>query len=813
MGFDSIYKLSVIMSMVDNITRPMQQASQQTQNTIAKLDGLSKAFGDVTQIGVATTALGQGITNAVLQPVTATWDTKQALGELASLGVEDLGTLESAAKSFSDQWAGTSKADFISAAYDIKSGISSLTDEGVADCTRLAALTATATKATAGEMTSLFATGYGIYKGYYSDMSDLEFGQMFSAGIADSVRQFKTTGSDMAAAIQNLGASATTANVPLEEQLAILGMLQATMPGAQAGTKYRAFLQAVTKGGEELGLEFLDAGNNLKSLPEILDQLKGKFGETMDAAEKLELQNAFGSAEAVSVIDLLYSKTGDLQNNILSLYDTMQSGEGAATSMAEAINNTDPSKYELLWQKLHNVSETLGNTLQPTVDKYLGKAGELTDKASDWISNHEELAGTIMQIALACGIALTAVGAFLSVFGGFGLLITKGITIATRFGGVLRTLPGLLETLQIYGLYAGDMVHAAMLKIQSGGQAAIAGVRNLASSMLTFAKTAAFNGVTAVKNFVLSMASMARQAVTTAVTAMPGLISSVWSFTAALLANPVTWIVAGIVALIAALIALWMNWDQVVEFCSDVWDGFVGGIRDTIDRVAGWFGSLPAAVQVVLAVLFPFIGIPLLIKNNWGSITDFFSGLWNDAANAFQSGIDRVKSFFDGLPEWFRESGRKVMTTFTEGIKSVISNPAKAVQDGLAKVRQLLPFSDAKEGPLSTLTLSGQRVMETFSGGIDSASDLPADRVRSAFEQVDLSARWKTENADLGTTDASPSADREKKVVIEKVVLNVDLRQIEDLKKLKKLLLEIEDYANSGTGMDNGDATGGEDYA
>ena len=86
-------------------------------------------------------------------------------------------------------------------------------------------------------MTSLFATGYGIYKGYYDDLTDIQFGEMFSAGIAESVRAFKTSGSGMAQGIQSLGASATTANVPLEEQLAILGMLQATMGGAEAGTK------------------------------------------------------------------------------------------------------------------------------------------------------------------------------------------------------------------------------------------------------------------------------------------------------------------------------------------------------------------------------------------------------------------------------------------------------------------------------------------------------------------------------------------------------------------------------------------------
>lgn len=88
-------------------------------------------------------------------------------------------------------------------------------------------------------------------------------------------------------------------------------MLQATMGGAEAGTKYKAFLRSATKGGEALGLKFTDANNQLLSMPEILDILRGKFGETMDAAEKMELQKAFGDTEAVALIDLMYNKVGD----------------------------------------------------------------------------------------------------------------------------------------------------------------------------------------------------------------------------------------------------------------------------------------------------------------------------------------------------------------------------------------------------------------------------------------------------------------------------------------------------------------------
>ena len=73
--------------------------------------------------------------------------------------------MDDAARQFSDTWAGTTKAVCLTAAYDFYSGIASLTDVGVAQVTELAGLTAKASKSTTGEMSSLFASGYGIYIG------------------------------------------------------------------------------------------------------------------------------------------------------------------------------------------------------------------------------------------------------------------------------------------------------------------------------------------------------------------------------------------------------------------------------------------------------------------------------------------------------------------------------------------------------------------------------------------------------------------------------------------------------------------------
>ena len=345
MGMESVFRLSVVMGMIDNLTAPLSGVAADVEDTTKKLND---AFGTVQKAGAALAGAGAGITTACLATVTSTFETQDALGELSSLGVADLKAVEDAAKSFSDTWAGTIKSDFITASYDIKSGIASLSDEGVAQFTELAALTGKATKSTTEEMGSLFATGYGIYKGAYDDLSDLEFGEMFSAGIATAVKNYKTAGSEMASSISALGATAVNNKVPLEEQLAILGQLQTTMSGSEAATKYKSFLNQAASAGDKLGLSFVDANNQLLSTPEILAKLQGKYGDTIDAVEKQQLKEAFGTDEAVAMIDLLYNDIGGLSGGIDAMAQSMKQGGAVTKEMAEAINNTPAQKFEVL---------------------------------------------------------------------------------------------------------------------------------------------------------------------------------------------------------------------------------------------------------------------------------------------------------------------------------------------------------------------------------------------------------------------------------------------------------------------------------
>ncbi len=110
MSLESVFKLSLVMNMIDNLSGPMAGVASRVGADVSKLDALSNTFGGMAKAGAAMTEAGTQITSAVLSPVEATFETKRALSELASLGVQDLGTLETAARNFSDQWSGITKA-------------------------------------------------------------------------------------------------------------------------------------------------------------------------------------------------------------------------------------------------------------------------------------------------------------------------------------------------------------------------------------------------------------------------------------------------------------------------------------------------------------------------------------------------------------------------------------------------------------------------------------------------------------------------------------------------------------------------------
>jgi hypothetical protein len=111
-----------------------------------------------------------------------------------------------------------------------------------------------------------------------------------------------------------------------------------------------------------------------------------------------------------------------------------------------------------------------------------------------------------------------------------------------------------------------------------------------------------------------------------------------------------------------------------------------------------------------------------LIIRNWSKITAFFRGLW-----------ENVKGIFTGVWEWitglagrFWQAGKNIVVSIWNGIKAMINKPIEAVKNMVKKIRNLLPFSPAKEGPLKDIHRI--KLVETIAASINASPMIKAMR-------------------------------------------------------------------------------------
>ncbi len=105
--------------------------------------------------------------------------------------------------------------------------------------------------------------------------------------------------------------------------------------------------------------------------------------------------------------------------------------------------------------------------------------------------------------------------------------------------------------------------------------------------------------------------------------------------------------------------------------------------------------------------------------------------------------------------------------------------------------------------------------MTTYAHGLTLAQDAPADAMeqglqkakvalqRESVAKINIGSDRTSEDDDTAEGDGSGSGG--KQVIIQKLIMQVDLKKIKDLQTLLSLLKEVEDYSNSN-GDDDLDA-------
>jgi TP901 family phage tail tape measure protein len=368
----NLEKLLFTVDLHDGVTGPVGKMQK-------KLDLFAtdarKSFMQVGTGAAGMYAAGAGI-HAMLSPAR---EMNKALSEVASLDVDD-----SALKKLSNQGLlysikfGESADAFASSAYDIQSSISGLTGNELASFTNASNVLAKATKADSATITNYAGTMYGIFKNEANQIGKAKWIEQLTGQTATAVQMFKTNGMEMSGAFTSLGASATSAGINAAEQMAVLGTLQSTMSGSEAGTKYKAFLSGVGGAQDKLGLKFTDSNGKMLGMMDILTKLKGKFGDTLDVAESDALKSAFGSDEAVGMIKLLMADTKGLGDSINKLGDVkgMKKAEQMAAKMVDPFDRLSAGGRAL--------TIVLGQALLPAINPIIDGFANLSEKMVGW---------------------------------------------------------------------------------------------------------------------------------------------------------------------------------------------------------------------------------------------------------------------------------------------------------------------------------------------------------------------------------------------------------------------------------------------
>lgn len=162
-----------------------------------------------------------------------------------------------------------------------------------------------------------------------------------------------------------------------------------------------------------------------------------------------------------------------------------------------------------------------------------------------------------------------------------------------------------------------------------------------------------------------------------AVGAIGLLIGVVWALNAALLANPITWVVVAIMALVAAFVILWNECEGFRQFFIDMWEA----IKTAFSAVVEWLGDACEAIAQF------FVDAWQAIKDAWSGVKQWFSDIWQGIKNVFSTVGKWFGDIFSGAWNGIKKAFSAVGSFFSgiwSSIKSIFSKVGSTIGDAVS---------------------------------------------------------------------------------------------------------------------------------
>ena len=557
---------------------------------------------------------------------------------------------------------------------------------------------------------------------------------------------------------------AIAAKLPLAQTAAAIGMLNtAGQTGGEAGASLNAVLRQLGKAAGELGFSLTRGADGSLDLGATLQALHERLPDPADIdARKEAIQGLFGDQGAAGLEPLL--------ENLDSWRGHLDAVNQSAGTVAESIARFEESsggQWTMLTQNFAAIGTTIAGTLLPILNLALGPLAEFAGWLDGFIERFPLLGQVIGGAAAAIGVfKLSSLGAQYAmtvwqttmngpVVAGLktmgGRLKTAGGWLKTM-GGKLKTAGGGLKTM-------GGRLKTMGGRLKTAGSGALGLAKHLTASNIAAVASAAKIKIVTAAQWLWNAALNANPIglVVAAVAALAAgvfvvyknwepikeFFGKIWegikasagaawegikTFTAAAWESGILPVILGPIGIVirywdkikTAAVAVW---EGIKTFTAAAWEsGILPVILGPVGIVVGYWDKIKAAAVAVWEGIKTFTaaawesGILPVILGPIGIVV----GYWDKIKAAAVAVWEGIVDFFSGdnIGAKMIAAGKSLIGALANGLKTGAAIVYEALKSVLGPLGKLLPYSDAKEGPLSRLTASGESILGTMGAGV-----------------------------------------------------------------------------------------------
>ena len=292
--------------------------------------------------------------------------------------------------------------------------------------------------AAAADIGSNILTGFKLPANQMNRLGDVMVGTFTRANV-----DLQMLGETM----KYVGPVAAGLGVDLETASAMAGKLgDAGIQGSMGGTAIRAILgrlasppKAANDALAALNVKAADAAGNLRSLPDILDELYKKTSKMGDATRSGYFK-AIAGEEAFAALTVLTEQAGS--GKLQELIATLKQTQGEAGKVAKVMADNAIGDLDNLTSAWDDVGIQMMETENGPLRGIIQRVTEIIQVTGDWMRANPELTSTLTRIAAVTAVAAAAGGSLLLIVAGLlGPLaaIKMGMSMLLVYGGPLLT--------------------------------------------------------------------------------------------------------------------------------------------------------------------------------------------------------------------------------------------------------------------------------------------------------------------------------------------------------------------------------------